>query len=53
MEREGLAFHQKVYAGYRKIAEREPERFVRVDASGTKQETFDKVLELLRSRGIL
>ncbi len=53
MEREGLAFHQKVYAGYRKIAEREPERFVCVDASGTKQETFDKVLELLRSRGIL
>lgn len=53
MEREGLAFHNKVYAGYLKIAAQEPERFVRVDASGTKQETFEKVLSLLQSRGIL
>ncbi len=53
MEREGLAFHNKVYAGYLQIAAQEPERFVRVDASGTKQETFDRVLDLLRSRGIL
>ncbi len=53
MEREGLAFHNKVYAGYLKIAAQEPERFVRIDASGTKQETFEKVLSLLQSRGIL
>lgn len=47
------SFHEKVYAGYLEIFEREPNRFVRVDASGSKQETHAKVLELIQRYGIL
>lgn len=53
IEKESLEFHQRVYRGYLKIAETEPDRFFRVDASGTKQETFDKVMELLKRKKIL
>lgn len=52
IEQAGAAFHEKVYQGYLKIAETEPERFLRVDADGTKQETFERVLAALRSKGI-
>ncbi len=53
MEQAGLAFHQKVYEGYLKIAEREPNRFIRVDAIGSKQETFERVMKVLQEKGIL
>ena len=52
IEQAGAAFHEKVYQGYLKIAAAEPERFLRVDADGTKQETFERVLAALRSKGI-
>lgn len=52
IEQAGAAFHKKVYQGYLKIAAAEPERFLRVDADGTKQETFERVLAALRSKGI-
>ncbi len=47
------SFHEKVYAGYLEISRRAPERFVRVDARGSKQETHAKVLELMQKYGIL
>ena len=53
MEREGLAFHNKVYQGYLKIAQSEPDRFIRVDAVGDKQQTFLRVLNVLQAHGIL
>ena len=53
MEREGLAFHNKVYQGYLKIAQSEPDRFIRVDAVGDKQQTFLRVLNALQAHGIL
>lgn len=53
METQGLDFHQKVYEGYKKIALAEPERFIVVDANGTKDETFARVLTALREKGIL
>ncbi|MBO5782567.1 MAG: dTMP kinase, partial [Clostridia bacterium] len=53
MEREGLAFHNKVYQGYLKIAQSEPGRFIRVDAVGDKQQTFLRVLNALQAHGIL
>lgn len=52
IEQAGAAFHEKVYQGYLKIAAAEPDRFLRVDADGTKQETFERVLAALRSKGI-
>lgn len=53
MEREGLPFHDKVYEGYLKIAQAEPNRFIRVNAIGTKQETFERVFNVLKKRKIL
>ncbi len=53
MEQQGLAFHNKVYEGYRKIATAEPERFIRVNALGSKQETFERVVKALKDKGIL
>ena len=41
------SFHEK------EISRRAPERFVRVDARGSKQETHAKVLELMQKYGIL
>lgn len=53
LEMLGADFHKKVYQGYLLLAERDPERFVRVDASGSKQQTHEKVLVLLRARGLI
>lgn len=53
MEREGMEFHNKVYEGYLKIAKAEPERFIRIDARGTKEETHEKILKLFEERGLI
>lgn len=52
LEREGLAFHEKVYNGFKEIAAAEPGRIVCVKADGTKFETHDKIVRLLKDRGI-
>ena len=53
MEQEGIAFHKKVYEGYKKIALSEPDRFIAVDAVGEKDETFLRVLKVLQEKGIV
>lgn len=53
MEQAGLAFHNAVYRGYKKI-EKEDVDFVPLDTTHmTKQESFEKTLEILKQRGIL
>ena len=56
LETEEMEFHYRVYEGYRKIAEREPERVKRIDASETVDAIRDNIYkyldELCRSRGI-
>lgn len=47
MERENAEFHNKVYRGFKEIARLEPERFIAVDASGTKYETHEKLYGIL------
>ncbi len=53
IEQAGSAFHQKVYEGYQHLLEEYPEQIVSVDCSGTKYETNEKILALLRRRGII
>ena len=53
MEAVDFAFHTKVYEGYKKLIAQNPSQFEVVDASGTKQQTQDKIREILRRRGIL
>lgn len=52
MEKQGLEFHMKVYAGYLSLLKQYP-RICAVECGGTKWETADKVFELLKEKGIL
>ncbi len=53
MELAGMAFHERVYAGYRKIAAENPERVVCVDGRQSPQGIFKDVLRALRERNCL
>src|SRR5438477_11996681 len=56
LDRETIAFHQRVYAGYHEIATREPHRWRPLDASRDADEVASRILELgleaLRTAGI-
>ncbi len=48
LEREGDDFHARVDAGYRKLAERYPERFVVLDGARSSEELAEEVYGALR-----
>lgn len=52
LEREKIDFHERVYAGFRAIAESDPDRVVAVDASKSKEEVLAAVVNLLKERGM-
>jgi len=52
-EAEDLDFHRRVREGYRLLVQREPNRVLLVDASGTPEEVFKKLLGLLEEREII
>lgn len=47
LEREQLDFHYRVYEGYRKIAEQEPDRVKRIDASASVEDICNCIYEHL------
>ena len=53
MEQAGLAFHKKVYQGYKATQAKYPNRIVSVDGEKTPREIFEQTIEILKSRGIL
>ena len=53
LELAGMAFHQKVYQGYKQLAAQEPERIVCIDGNKTPDGIFADVLKALKDRGIL
>ena len=53
LEQTGLEFHNKVYAGYLDLAKIYKDRFVVIDASGTKEQTHSKIINALKERGII
>ncbi len=53
MEFAGMAFHERVYAGYKAIAKAEPERVACVDGRQTPEEIFGDILKILKERGCL
>lgn len=52
LEREKIDFHERVYAGFRAIAESDTDRVVAVDASKSKEEVLAAVVNLLKERGM-
>ncbi len=53
LEQAGLAFHKRVYQGYKTLAANEPKRFVCIDGNQTPQAIFNDVLKALKERGCL
>ena len=53
MEAVEYSFHEKVYNGYKQLIAQNPEKFEVIDASGTKEQTQEKLREVLRRRGVL
>jgi dTMP kinase len=50
LDLENLEFHHKVREGYLLLMERFPERIVKIDASGTVDEVFQKTMEVLTKK---
>jgi len=50
LERSGLAFFKRVYKGYHKIAELEPERVKIIDADRPVDKIFESIRELLQNK---
>lgn len=53
LEQAGMAFHERVYAGYKALAKQEPDRIVSVDGNKTPQEIFADILKILREKNCL
>ncbi len=53
MELAGMAFHQKVYEGYKTVATEQPERVVCVDGNKTPQEIFEDITQILKEKGCI
>jgi dTMP kinase len=49
-EAEGVAFQQLVAGAYEEIAQREPDRVVVVDGSGSPEEVHSRILEVVKAR---
>lgn len=53
LEQAGIAFHRRVYEGYKAIAAENPERVVCVDGNQTPDEIFTEVIRILKERNCL
>lgn len=50
LESQSIEFHEKVYAGYKEVAKRYPERFVCVDASKDADGVWADVIAVIRAK---
>ncbi len=53
LEQAGMAFHERVYEGFVRLAEKETERYIRIDGKQTPDEIFAQVVQALKERGCL
>lgn len=53
LELSGADFHQKVYEGYQQVAKEYPNRVVKIDASGEREETHQKIINALKEKGVI
>jgi dTMP kinase len=52
MEQQGLDFHMKVYGGYMQLLPKYP-RICPIDCHGTKFQTAEKIVKVLKDKGII
>lgn len=53
VELSGIEFHNKVYNGYLELSKKYSDRFIVIDASGTKEQTHNKIINALKEKGII
>lgn len=53
MENADLKFHQRVYQGYKYLIEQDPSKFIVIDASGSCEQTHQRLIDALKEKGIL
>ncbi len=53
VELSGMEFHNKVYQGYLELAKIYKDRFIVIDASGTRYETHQKIINALKEKGVI
>ena len=53
LEQAGMAFHKRVYEGYKALANESLDRVVAIDGNQTPQEIFEEVVKTLKDRGCL
>ena len=53
LEQAGMAFHKRVYEGYKALANECLDRVVAIDGNQTPQEIFEEVVKTLKDRGCL
>ncbi len=53
LEQAGMAFHKKVYEGYKTLAEKYPERIVCINAAQTPEQIAKEVLQTLQAKNCL
>jgi thymidylate kinase len=53
LESESEAFHARVYDGFRQLADRFPERIIRIVPCQDKVETSEKIIGALRAKGVI
>ncbi len=53
LEQAGIAFHDKVYEGYKTLAEKYPERIAVIDASRSPKEIAAEVIKTLKEKNCL
>lgn len=50
MEQKAVAFHRRVRQGYRRLAQREPRRFIVIDATQSQAQIHDHILTIVSKR---
>lgn len=53
LEQSGMDFHNRVYEGYLKILEKEGDRFISIEPTGSVEDTHQKIISELKKRGII
>jgi dTMP kinase len=53
LELSGMEFHQKVYNGYVELSKKYSDRFIVIDASGSRDQTHAKIISALKGVGVI
>ena len=53
LELSGMEFHQKVYNGYVELSKTYSDRFIVIDASGSRDQTHAKIISALKGVGVI